>query len=129
MYSEGTGGGRMKILSASKLSETVNTLRIRKKMTQTKLGKLTGLNRITIGRIERGEFIPSIGQLETLANTLEFDITDMFVEKKQSQSFIALRSEALSDIEREGVDTLLNMMFVLRQQILLRKKLKYESKI
>lgn len=41
-----------------------------------------------IGRIERESFIPSITQFEALANTLGFDITDMFIEKQTSNSFI-----------------------------------------
>src|SRR5690554_1059270 len=87
------GGPKMKILSAVKLSKTVSELRNQKKLTQAELGELTGLHRIMIGRIERENFIPSIMQLEALAEVLEFEITDMFVEKERTESFIALRSE------------------------------------
>ncbi|MDA3835029.1 MAG: helix-turn-helix domain-containing protein [Spirochaetales bacterium] len=117
----------MKILSAVKLSNTVSELRNSKNLTQAELGERTGLHRIMIGRIEREDFIPSIVQLEALANVLGFEITDMFVEKEQSQSFIALRSESMNDVEQEGVDTLLGMMLALRQQILLRRKFEHES--
>lgn len=117
----------MRILSADKLSKTVSKLRNNMKLTQTELGKLTGLHRIMIGRIEREDFTPSIIQLQSLAEVLGFDITDMFVEKEQSQSFIALRSESMTEVEREGVDALLGMMFALRQQILLRRKFEHES--
>lgn len=117
----------MRILSADKLSKTVSKLRNKMNLTQTELGKLTGLHRIMIGRIEREDFIPSIIQLQSLAEVLGFDITDMFVEKEQSQSFIALRSESMTEVEREGVDALLGMMFALRQQILLRRKFEHES--
>ncbi len=117
----------MKILSAVKLSETVSELRNKKNLTQAELGELTGIHRIMIGRIEREEFTPSIVQLEALASVLGFEITDMFVEKEQSQSFIALRSESMNEAEKEGVDTLLGMMFTLRQQILLRRKFEHES--
>jgi len=117
----------MKILSAKKLAETVTKLRKEKCLTKEELGNLTGINRIMIGRIEREDFTPSIAQLEALANILGFDITDMFVEKEKTNSFIALRSEALSDNEKEGVDKLLKMMLSLRQQILLRRKFKNES--
>ncbi len=117
----------MKILSAVKLSKTVSELRNQKKLTQAELGELTGLHRIMIGRIERENFIPSIMQLEALAEVLEFEITDMFVEKECTESFIALRSEGMNEDEKSGVDTLLNMMFSLRQQILLRNKFEHES--
>jgi len=117
----------MKILSVVKLSKTVAELRNKMNLTQTELGKRTGLHRIMIGRIERGDFTPSIVQLEALADALGFDITEMFIEKEQSGSFIALRSESMNDVEKEGVDTLLSMMFALRQQILLRRKFEHVS--
>ena len=117
----------MKILSAAKLSETVSELRNQKKLTQAKLGELTGLHRIMIGRIEREDFIPSVLQLEALAEALGFEITEMFVEKESSQSFVALRSQAMNDEEKEGIDALFTMMFSLRQQILLRSRFEQGS--
>jgi len=121
------GGVQMKVLSAVKLSETVSELRKKKSMTQEELGTLTGINRVIIGRIEREDFFPSIVQLEALASVLGFDITDIFTENERPQSFIALRSEGINDAEKRGVDTLLQMIFALRQQILLRKKFEHES--
>lgn len=117
----------MKTLSAKKLAETIKKLREEKGYTKEELGNLTGINRIMIGRIEREDFTPSIVQFEALANVLGFDITDMFIEKEKNNSFIALRSEALSENEKEGVDKLFKMMLSLRQQILLREKFENES--
>ncbi len=118
----------MKILSAVRLSKTVNELRSKMNLTQAELGERTGLHRIMIGRIEREDFTPpSIVQLQALADVLGFEITDMFMEKEHSGSFVALRSESMNEIEKEGVDTLLGMMFALRQQILLRRKFEHES--
>ncbi|MDD2482012.1 MAG: XRE family transcriptional regulator [Lutispora sp.] len=72
-------------------------------MTLIELSELTGINRVMIGRIEKEDFIPSITQFESLANILEFDITDMFIEENQYEnSFVAMSSEALSDSEKEG---------------------------
>jgi hypothetical protein len=33
----------------------------------------------------------------------------------------------MNEVEKDGVDTLLGMMFALRQQILLRRKFEHES--
>ncbi|TCX48962.1 helix-turn-helix transcriptional regulator [Dehalobacter sp. 14DCB1] len=117
----------MKKLSVAKLAEIVKSKREEKGLTQEQLSDLTSINRVMIGRIERENFIPSIIQLESLANTLEFEIVDMFIEKQETNSFIALRSEALSENEKEGVEKLFTMMLSLRQQILLRSKFKNES--
>jgi transcriptional regulator with XRE-family HTH domain len=116
----------MKKLSTAKLAETVKEKREQKGLTQEELSKITGINRVMIGRIERENFIPSITQFEALSNVLDFEITDMFVEKEETNSFIALRSEALSEGEKEGVDRLFKMMLTLRQQILLRRKFENE---
>ncbi len=117
----------MKVMSAKKLAETVTKLRENKGLTKEELGAKAGINRIMIGRIEREDFIPSIVQFEALASVLGFDITDMFVENEKANSFIALRSETLSDNEKEGVDKLFNMMLSLRQQVLLRRKFENEK--
>ena len=117
----------MKTLSTKKLAETVKKLREEKRFTQGDLGELTGINRIMIGRIEREDFTPSIVQFEVLSKILDFEITDMFVEKDRPNSFVALRSEALSDSEKEGVEKLFTMMLSLRQQIRLRSSFENES--
>ncbi|MGF7185311.1 transcriptional regulator with XRE-family HTH domain [Desulfitispora alkaliphila] len=117
----------MKTLSTKKLAEAITKLREEKGFTKEELGNLTGINRIMIGRIEREDFIPSIVQFEALSNVLGFDLTEMFVEKERTNSFVALRSEALSDSEKEGVDKLFTMMLSLRQQIQLRRSFENES--
>jgi transcriptional regulator with XRE-family HTH domain len=114
------GGLEMQTFSTKNLAKTVKQLREDKGLTKEQLGNLTGINRIMIGRIEREEFIPSIVQLEALSSTLGFNLADMFVQKEKTNSFVALRSEILSDSEKEGVDKLLSMMLSLRQQIILR---------
>lgn len=110
----------MKRLSTEKLAMTVKLKREAKGLTQEDLSDLTGINRVMIGRIERQDFIPSIQQFEALADALDFDILEMFTEKTVNNSFIALKSAALSEEEKESVDKFLEMILALRQQILLR---------
>lgn len=117
----------MRTLSTKKLAQTVKNLREMKKLSQDDLGNLTGINRIMIGRIEREDFIPSITQFEALSKALNFDITEMFIEKEKPNSFVALRSETLSPNEKEGVEKLFTMMLSLRQQIQLRRSFENES--
>lgn len=115
----------MKTLSMTRLAELVKSNRAKKDYNQENLSKLTGINRALISRIEREDFIPSIHQIESLADVLSFDIADLLIEKKNKSTFVALRSETLNEDEREGVDKLFTMMLSLRQQILLRSK--YEN--
>lgn len=117
----------MKSLSTNKLAETVKAKRIKMGYNQEKLSELTGINRALISRIERQNFIPSINQFEKLADILSFEITEMFIEKKDPGTFVALRSETLNEYEREGVENLFTMMLSLRQQILIRSKFDNEG--
>lgn len=126
-YEVSKGGSKVKRLSTTKLAETLKTKREEKGFTQNELSSLTGINRVMISRIEHKSFIPSITQFEALARVLDFEITDMFVEKQQTNSFIALRSETLSGNEKKGVDKLFSMILSLRQQVLLRSKFENEQ--
>lgn len=74
----------MKKLSQSRLADTVIKGRKDNGMTQAQLADATGINRALISRIEQKDFVPSIEQLESLADTLDFDLTDMFIKVTDS---------------------------------------------
>lgn len=71
----------MKKLSIEKLADTVTNNRKFKKYTQRNLSDLTGINRTMISRIESCDYVPSIDQLQALAEVLDFEIVDLFEEK------------------------------------------------
>ncbi len=66
--------------SQSIIAKTLSEQRKAKNLTQVELAKLAGLNRSTIGRIESNSFMPSIDQLQALADALEIDVTTFFIE-------------------------------------------------
>ena len=70
----------MKKLSAQLLADTVTARRKAMKLTQAALAKTTGINRALLSRLESKDFMPSIEQLQALAEALHFDPTDLFVE-------------------------------------------------
>ena len=70
----------MKKLSMKKLSETVINKRKGNSLTQAQLADMTGINHAMIGRLENQDYTPSIDQLQTLAEVLGFEVTDMFEE-------------------------------------------------
>lgn len=53
---------------------------------QQELADKTGINRAMISRIEKGDYIPSIPQLESLAQVLEFDLASLFVTNSNTSS-------------------------------------------
>ncbi len=115
----------MKRLSQEKLVETVKRLRRAKSFTQEQLCTKTGINRQMIGRLENNEYLPSIPQLEKLAEILGFEMTDLYVED-EPMIYTAFRRSSMSDKEREGVDHMFEMMMASKQQMLLRKAMKHE---
>lgn len=73
----------MQKLSQQKLTNLVINNRKKANMTQQELADKTGINRATISRLELMDFTPSIAQLESLSDILDFDITDLFVENSK----------------------------------------------
>lgn len=71
----------MKKLSQALLAQLVTDKRKDLNLTQAQLSAQTGIHRSIIGRIENLDYLPMIPQLEKLAEILQFEITDLFVEE------------------------------------------------
>ncbi|MCZ1230543.1 helix-turn-helix transcriptional regulator, partial [Enterococcus faecium] len=71
----------MKKLSQKRLAQIIIDSRKSLKMTQQQLAVATGINRALISRLESLDFIPSIQQLESLAEVLNFEPTDLFINE------------------------------------------------
>ena len=80
----------MKKLSVELLVSTIVNKRKGKKLTQAQLSELTGVNRGMIGRLENKDYIPTIDQLQTLAEVLDFEIVDLFVEEIETKATSAV---------------------------------------
>lgn len=74
----------MKRLSKTLLSSIITKQRKSLSMTQAQLAEATGMHRTMIGRVENEDYIPSIEQLQKLAEVLDFEITDLFVDENQN---------------------------------------------
>ncbi len=76
-----------KEFSIEELKSKVFINRKAKGFSQQELAHATGINRSMIGKIEKGDYIPSIPQLEKLAQVLDFEIFSLFtnqVEKEET---------------------------------------------
>ncbi|MBO4998283.1 MAG: helix-turn-helix transcriptional regulator [Lachnospira sp.] len=62
----------------SKLRTTIAEQRIKKNMTQTELAEAVGVRRETIGRLEKGQYNPSLKLAMDIANILEASVYDLF---------------------------------------------------
>ena len=70
----------MRNFSISKLAEIILAQRKQQNMTQQELADKAGINRSMLCRLENQEYMPSLDQLTRLANALQFDVTDVFIE-------------------------------------------------
>ena len=70
----------MKKLSFALLADTISQMRKEKNLTLQQLSELTGINRAMISRLEKQDYQPSLAQLETLGEVLDFEPVSMFVE-------------------------------------------------
>ena len=71
----------MKKLSQDKMISTIINNRKSKHITQVELSEKTGINRGMIGRLENNDYIPTIEQLQAIAEVLDFEVVDLFEEE------------------------------------------------
>lgn len=117
----------MKHLSLTNLSDLLKQRRNEKNITQEQLCEITGINRNMIGRIERMTYIPTIPQLEKLADVLSFDVEELFVDNNEPGVYTAFRGNQMTSEERKGAEYLMDMMVAAKQQIMLRKAFHHEA--
>ena len=111
------------MISISKLASAVKNSREKLGLTQQDVQGRTGINRQIIGRIEKGQFVPSLPQLNLLSAALNFRIEDLLEEKAKQDAFYAMRGEVHSQAEAEGIEKFFSMMNFLKSQKLIRSKL------
>lgn len=76
----------MKRISQAALANSIKVNRDARGITQEQLSIMTGINRTMIGRIERMTYMPTIPQLEKLAEVLDFDLGSLLMEDKAPES-------------------------------------------
>lgn len=81
----------MKKISYKKMADTIIAKRKEQQLTQNQLAELTGIHRGMISRIENLDYIPSIDQLENIAQTLHFEVIDLFEEEPIKKSTLDKR--------------------------------------
>ena len=65
-------------MSLSKLKTTIAEYRMKKNMTQQELAEAAGVRRETIGRLEKGQYNPSLKLAMDLAEILNASVYDLF---------------------------------------------------
>jgi DNA-binding XRE family transcriptional regulator len=68
------------------LNNNLKEVRMRLSLSQEELGRITGISRTTVGRIERGQYMPSLRLAFRLAKKLGLRIEDIFTLEKTEQA-------------------------------------------
>jgi len=76
----------MKKFSQTHLIRTVIERRKAKKWNQSQLSQKTGINRSLLSRLEQGTFLPSLPQLDQLAEALDFDVSSLYVSETPAKA-------------------------------------------
>jgi len=113
----------MKRLSLRNLSDCQKKKRKEKGISLEELGQKTGINRVQLGKLEKGEYTPSIKQLEKISEVLDIDILSLYEEDEEKKVFTSFRGH-LTQEEEESYEYLLNMMLIAKQQIVFDKAVK-----
>lgn len=82
----------MKKLSMDKFVNTVRALRKEKGFTQAQLADATGMNEAMIDRMENRDYVPTVEQMQSLGETLGFEVVDLFVEEKTASHVMVEKS-------------------------------------
>ena len=69
-----------------KMADTILAKRKEQKLTQEQLANMTGIHRGMLSRLESRDYIPSIEQLQRIAEVLGFEVTDLFMEEPPAHS-------------------------------------------
>lgn len=72
----------MEIVSQKTVASNLRRLRKERGLAQEKLAHLAGLNRNTVGKIERQECRPFVATFEKLAKALDVELAALFLPEK-----------------------------------------------
>ena len=118
----------MTTISLTRLAAIVAKNRSAQNLSQADIQERTGINRLMIGRLEKCEFLPSLPQLNKLAEVLNFSIDELLEDSTEQNVFMAMRGEAKNAEEEAGIERLFSMISFLKSQTIIRSKLAYGHK-
>ena len=69
-------------MDQTKIGSFIKEHRKEKELTQAQLADATGMNEVMIDRMENRDYVPTVEQMQSLGETLGFEVVDLFVEEK-----------------------------------------------
>ena len=92
----------MKHLSLKLLSEIISVQRKLQKLSLQELSQKTDISRFTVSKLERGERTPSVDQLLSLSDVLDFDVNDVIIDDEDAPTAAERKKIAVAGIGYVG---------------------------
>lgn len=99
------------------LGKRIKEKRISKKLTQEQLGEICELSSAHIGHIERGTRILSVDVLFRIAQALDVSIDYLLFDSVENNNILSSIAPMLKDTDKKKVDSFLNTVRVLAENI------------
>ncbi len=90
-------------------------------LTQNGMAEMLSLNNQIYGRVERGEHLPKLNQLEIILNVTGKEFVDIIESENERDIFVALKGEAKTEKELEVFNELIEMILCLDKHNNLRE--------
>lgn len=103
----------MSKIDISKLSEICLQYKKENNLTQLEMAELLSINNQIYGKIERGQHLPKLDQIEKILEVTGKEFTDIIETGIKKDVFVALKGEAKSDEEIKAFEGLIEMILCL----------------
>ena len=107
------GVGVMSKIDISKLSEICLQYKKENNLTQLEMAELLSINNQIYGKIERGQHLPKLDQIEKILEVTGKEFVDIIETGIKKDVFVALKGEAKSDEEIKVFEGLIEMILCL----------------
>lgn len=72
------------------MKNRVKKYRLRKRLTQRKLGELAGISQTTVSHMERGTYVPAVDTALRVAAVLGVSVEDLFILSERPEKYISM---------------------------------------
>jgi len=103
----------MSRIDINKLADICIEYRKNKDLTQVDMANMLSINNQIYGKIERGQHLPKLEQLEKIMEVTGKEFTDIVEADSKKDVFVALKGEAKSTKEVEVFEKLIEMILCL----------------
>ncbi|KJS21726.1 MAG: hypothetical protein VR72_09580 [Clostridiaceae bacterium BRH_c20a] len=103
----------MSKIDISKLSEICLQYKKENNLTQLEMAELLSINNQIYGKIERGQHLPKLDQIEKILEVTGKEFVDIIETGIKKDVFVALKGEAKSDEEIKVFEGLIEMILCL----------------